>query len=424
MKDQVIKGNNALALDLYIKLGLSGENIFFSPFSIFCSLALSYAGAREKTADQLKKTLRITLEQDKFHTTIGQILKKLTSKRSFILNIANALWINSSYRLVQDFLELIQTHYEGATYKLDFKETSGVSKRINSWVSEKTNGKISKIIDASSIKDDIGLLVTNAIYFLGKWDKIFKVSNTRNQPFTLISEKIVRIPMMHQTDKFGYLEEENVQILEMCYKSYIAGMEEMSMIIFLPKEKNGIYEFEKNLSLDKLLDYISNLRTQKVEIFIPRYKMEVTAPLVVPLSQLGMPIVFSEQADFSGIASPLENLPIYINKLLHKAFIEVNEEGTEAAAATMMTFIATGLAKRPPIFRADHPFLFLIQDLQTKAILFMGRVMNPPPAEAPKGSSSAPPSLRDGMFDNGRSKRENFFGEMKEAFEKRNKSGK
>lgn len=370
---EVIGGNNTFAIDLYSQLKKPEKNLFFSPFSIFTALAMIYAGARGLTATQMKEALYITLDQDSFHSTLNALLRTLHSEESvegFELNITSALWVQRGYDLLQEFLNIIQENYGEAMYKVNFAAVMEACAKINAWVAKQTREKIKGIIAPNSIDEFTRLILINAIYFKGIWAKPFKKIFTMDAPFKLVSGKTVSVPMMGKTDTFGYLKEENLQVLEMPYQG-----NRMSMIIFLPKTTEGLTEFESASNLERLVDdkYLLRLRKQEVYIGFPRFTMETKFSLKSTLSDLGINDAFTPDADFSEI---MDLKPFFISDVIHKAFVEVNEKGTEAAAATaVVKTLGAGLPKN--YFRADHPFLFIIRDLQSKSILFIGRLMNP-----------------------------------------------
>ncbi len=378
-EEQIIKAINTFSIDLYTKLKEPDKNLFFSPFSIFTALSMIYAGAHGLTENQIKETLHITLDQNLFHTEFKKLLGILYGNRGSELHIANLLCIQKGYKLLERFLWIIDDTYSGATWELDFKGDADPCSKINDWVAEQTRGKIKNIIN--SIEEIIGLILVNAIYFKGSWDKAFKEENTNDDSFTLISGEEILVPMMHKTDNYSFLEEDNFQILEMYYKRIriFGSLEQISMIIFLPNKKNGLGELEEVITVEKIINYVKRLKKlseQKIKVVIPRFKIETRYELSKTLSELGITEAFTNRADFSRIA---KNPPGPISKVIHKAFIDVNEKSTEAAAATALTVLGASFVPRqkPPEFRADHPFLYLIIDSQTRTILFIGRVMNP-----------------------------------------------
>ncbi len=376
---RIIKANNAFSVDLYARLKESEKNLFFSPFSIFIAISMVYAGARGLTETQIKETLHISQDQRNFYMEFKKLLGIFYSERTSELNIANLLCIERGYELLETFLYIVDDNFKGAIWELDFKSEVETCAKINSWVAEQTKGKIKNIIEA--IEEKMGLILVNAIYFKGLWDSPFKEKDTKDEPFTLISGKEVDVPMMHQTDKFRFIEEENYQILEMPYKGIrISGViERISMVIFLPKKNDSLEELENVLTIEQIVNHLSRLQKlseRNIKITFPQFKIETKYQLSKALYDLGIVEAFRDSSDFSGIA---KNPPKRISKFIHKAFVDVNEKGTEAAAVTAIRLLGASLGPKlePPEFRADHPFLFLLIDSQTGAILFIGRVMNP-----------------------------------------------
>jgi len=381
-KEGIINATNSFAIELYSRLKDPKQNLFFSPFSIFTALAMVYAGARGSTANQMKATLHIPLEQHLFHKTLKNLLQLLRIEEFYKdteLSIANLLGVKEGYALLEKFLWTIEDNYDASIWKLDFSLIEESCAKINDWVAEKTRGKISHIID--SIDPEMRLILINAIYFKGIWENTFDKNFTKDEHFTLISGEKVLVPMMHQTKNFSYLEDEKFQILEMPYKINMRSStrEEISMVIFLPKRFNNLPELESHLTIEKIENYLLSLHdqyTQKVRVFFPRFTIKMKYKLKRTLSDLGITDAFTKDADFSGIS---KETVIFISDVIHKAFVEVNERGTEAAAVTAIGVVGASIGprKEPPIFRADHPFIFLIQDSQTKTILFIGKLMNP-----------------------------------------------
>ena len=381
-EEELIKATSTFAIELYSQLRETDKNLFFSPFSIFTALAMVYAGARGSTAKQMEQTLHIPLEQHQFHMTLKKLLRILRSDESnkdTILSIANLMCVKEGYDLLEKFLWTIEDNYDAPIWKLDFSLDVETCAKINVWVSEQTRGKIKNIIDA--IHPEMRIILINAIYFKGEWEKTFDKKYTKDERFTLINGEKLLVPMMHQTNNFSYLEDDQFQILEMPYKGNLifGTREQVSMVVFLPKRFNSGSELDSLLDIQKIEDYLSRLReqyAQKVKAFFPRFTINLSYTLTKFLSNLGITEAFTTNADFSGISKEPD---IFVSDVIHKAFVEVNEKGTEAAAVTALRVVGASIGprKEPPIFRADHPFLFLIQDSQTKTILFIGKLMNP-----------------------------------------------
>ena len=384
----VVAGNNKFALELYKKLGSREGNLFFSPHSISTALALVYAGAQGQTELQMTRALHFpvivkpgtelssTLIQNRqrFASVFGKIIENLNNrgkKSGYELRVANALWGQKDYGFLEEFLELIETNYDGQLNEVDFvRATETTRKTINTWVEKQTDNKIKNLIRKGVLDSMTRLVLTNAIYFKGNWARQFKEDRTKEAPFTLSDGRKVDVAMMNQTEKFNYMETESFQALELPYVD-----DELSMIILLPKEFDGLDEFEKTLTAENLSKWMGELRNREVRVSIPKFKMTSQFGLAPVLKSMGMVDAFSANADFSGMNGKRDLL---ISAVIHKAYVDVNEEGTEAAAATAVTMKLTSIGPtRIPVFRANHPFLFLIRDNHSGSILFIGRVMKP-----------------------------------------------
>lgn len=370
----LVAGNSAFACDLYQKLRVSEGNLFFSPYSVSAALAMTYAGARGETESQMAKTLRFSMNQD-VHPAFAELAASLATLQkagSVRLVIANSLWPQKSYPFLETYLTLIRKNYGVAITPLDFKaDVEGARNTINAWVEKETQKKIKNLVPPGILDPLTRLVLVNAIYFRGKWQHPFTAQATRDAPFRLAKDNDVPVPMMTQQQKFRHADLESLAVLELPY----AG-NELSMLILLPKEIEGLKQLEAGLSPEKINIWKSRMSVKEVNVFLPRFRMTCAFRLDNALVALGMPDAFSEsKADFSG----MDGRPnwLYIGVVLHKAFVDVNEEGTEAAAATAVVMKEKMMATPPVMFRADHPFLFLIQEKQTGSILFMGRMADP-----------------------------------------------
>jgi serpin B len=307
------------------------------------------------------------------------MMRTLTARLPFLgqdkpveLNIANALWAEKAFTFRKEYLESIQSSYDGGLRQVDFRHApEAARKTINSWVEEQTKDRIKDLLGPGMIATDTRLVLTNAIYFKGFWETPFKKEMTKEGPFTLLDGKEVQAPMMHDTRPFRYMKEEGLQVLEMPYKGG-----ELAMVVLLPSKERRLEDFERSITTGRLAQWMTKVQWQTVETYVPRFKMTSEFRLKGALQELGMTDAFSPaQADFSSITG---NRNLFIEEGIHKAFVEVNEEGTEAAAATGLIMQRTGeRTSRPPVFRADHPFVFLIWHKPSRCILFMGRVTRP-----------------------------------------------
>jgi len=392
----VVQGNNAFALALYQNLSRHDGNLFFSPYSISTALAMTYAGARGRTASQMFGALRLPFEPvssgardadparavepvpmtiDHLAEAFGQLQKRLHADpkdKGYELSVANALWGQAGYDFRDEFLSLVETSYGGRLSEVDFAgATEAARKTINDWVEQKTNNRIKDLLKPGTLNELTRLVLTNAIYFKGNWASQFDRALTRPAPFTLADGSKINVPMMNQTETLGYAQGQDYQALEMPY----AG-NELSMVIFLPRQYDGLADLEKRFAAGELSLSPAGLPKRKVVVFIPRFKTTSRFSLASVLRSMGMTDAFAPGlADFSGINGRKD---LCISAVVHKAFVEVNEQGTEAAAATGVVIGVTSVAPvRPPVFRADRPFLFLIRDNRTGSILFLGRLTNP-----------------------------------------------
>jgi len=365
--------NNQFALDLYAKLRKKPGNLFFSPYSISTALAMVYAGARGETERQMAKALCFGLPQESIHPAFFQLqhgLNERGGKGTYELTVSNALWGQKGYGFLKEFLDIVKINYEGGFNEVDFaKDAESVRQTINKWVEDKTNGKIKDLISPGVLNRLTRLVLTNAIYFKGNWATQFDEKKTKESPFTLLNGEKINVPMMNQKAEFNYMETENFQGLELPYID-----NELSMFILLPKDINGLGELEKSLTVETLSNWDEAFRKREVIVSTPKFKMTSKFSLADVLQSMGMNNAFSGKANFSGMNGKRD---LFISEVIHKAFVDVNEEGTEAAAATAVAIRATSIRPQIPIFKADHPFLFLIRDNKSESILFMGRVMNP-----------------------------------------------
>jgi serpin B len=372
----VVASNTGFATDLYAKLRSQDGNLFFSPYSISPALAMTYGGARGETAKQMARTLHFDLPDNQLAPAFGALANSLNavqSKGQVRLAVANSLWPQAGDTFRQDYLDLCTKYYAASIQPVDYAgNTEGARKTINAWVEDKTMDKIVDLLKPGTLSRSTSLVLVNAIYFKGNWVHKFKPEATRDAPFHVSPEITVTAPLMHQTDAFGYAEFPDLQVLELPYTG-----NDVSMVVLLPRDADGLGKLEEQLTAPKLTAWTTNLERQQVQVFLPKFKATSEFSLGSKLAQMGMPDAFSPKADFSGMDGT-HNL--FISDVIHKAYVDVDEQGTEAAAATgvVMTRAAMFRPVQPiPVFRADHSFLFLIRDNRTGSILFLGRVLDP-----------------------------------------------
>ncbi len=376
-RDTLVEGTNRFAFDLYGKLHQRTEgNLLFSPPSISTCMAMVYAGARGDTAKEINRGMRFSLPQEDLHSAFASLLKSLPSEASggCELRMANRLWAQQGMTLVPDFVTITREQYGAELCPIDFADRSMVVETINAWVEEQTARKIKELLSTGDLKGDSTLVAVNAVYFNGQWADKFEPKMTITVPF-YGQEKTVDVRMMVQLETCGYAAHEDFQILEKTY-----GDGSLSMILVLPKKgPDAMAALEKSLSEEALQGWLARLRPQQVDVFLPRFDFASEFRLADILHQLGIELVFSPVpgvADLSGISS---YLPLFLDEVIHKATIEVDERGTEATAATAITGGIGGMGPMPviPVFRADRPFVFLIRDNRTGSILFLGRLSQP-----------------------------------------------
>ncbi len=383
---QVVNANNQFTFDLYSEVNKSEEgNIFYSPYSISAALAMTYEGAKGQTADEMKSVFHFP-ENDILRPNFAAIYNKINSENKFYeIKTGNALWVQRDYQFLQDYTDRIEQYYGGKAINVDFvKETEKTRQTINSFIEEQTNNKIENLIPQGVISSMTRLVLTNAIYFKGTWEWEFDESDTKDRDFKITPTDIIKTPMMFMEPdeaRFNYADLEKLQILELPYEG-----ENISMLILLPKQGED-YDFETEdsivysytledveLSAEKLDEYKSQMRETTLDsISLPKFEFDTKYFMKETLIAMGMPTAFGA-ADFSGMDGTKD---LQISQVIHQAFVKVDEQGTEAAAATAVIMTEMSFVMPNNVFIADHPFIFIIQEKETGNILFMGRVTNP-----------------------------------------------
>lgn len=386
-EEPVMKANDgnsaAFCVDLYKQLAVKPGNHFFSPFSIVTALAMTSAGAGGETDVEMAAALHLNPDPAKRHAECASWARMLNSANDSLfkrpaggmeISTANSIWLATRLQFKKSFVDIAKKDYQAEVRAADFAGSSRkAADNINDWVEDKTKGKIKDIVDPRAITPDTAVILANAIYFKADWAAPFEAESTRDADFTLDGGEKIKTPLMAQTASFNYVnrEAEGFSALEMAYKG-----QRMTMLILLPHKVDGLPALEKKLTGPLVTDTIESLERQRVVVFMPKFHAETEYQLADPLQALGMKLAFSPNADFSGIS---DVKPIYISAVIHKAFVDVDEKGTEAAAATVVG-IRAGSApppKPPAVFRADHPFIYFIRDTQTGQILFAGRMADP-----------------------------------------------
>jgi serpin B len=372
--DLLIAGNTAFAFNLYQALRGQDGNLFYSPHSISVALAMTYAGARGQTADQMAATLQFLLAQDRLHPAFNWLDAELAGRgdgaqgkdgQGFRLNVVNALWGQKDYSFLPAFLDVLAENYGAGLNILDFmNETEQSRLAINDWVSDHTEGRIEDLIPQGAIDAATRLVLTNAIYFNAAWAQPFDPRRTADGPFYLRDGTQVVVPMMRESQPVSYVLGTGYQAVELLYDGG-----ELSMLILLP-DAGQFDVFEGALDAERINDIIAALQPGRVFLTMPGFEFDSEFSLSDTLAAMGMPLAFSGAADFSAITG---NRDLFISEVVHKAFVAVDEAGTEAAAATGVVMPTS----MPPDLTIDRPFIFLIRDIDTGAILFVGRVLNP-----------------------------------------------
>ena len=371
--NSVVNASNQFAFDLYSILKGEEGNIFFSPYSLSTAMAMTYEGARGQTAEEIRQVFYypedIEILRKGYAETINQINKK---DKKYELRTTNALWAQNNYPFLPEYFKTVEKYYGGKVTNVDFvRDTENSRLMINKWVEDQTNNRIKDLIPQGVITPLTRLVLTNAIYFKGNWETQFPKQNTKEADFTAGADKKVRVPMMFIGGrKFNYAENEFLQLLELPYEG-----NELAMLVLLPR--NELSEVEPFLKPDKIKELMKDMSQEEVDVYLPRFKFETKYLMGGEqglLGRMGMPTAFSEmRADFSGMTGKPD---LYITEVVHQAFVEVNEEGTEAAAATGIVMGIKAMLEKK-VFRADHPFIFFILEKRTGTILFFGRVIDP-----------------------------------------------
>ncbi len=368
-------GNSAFAFDLYQMLsGEQGGNLFYSPYSISLALAMTYAGARSVTEEQMAETLHYTLPQERLHSAFNALDTALTGydgedEDGFQINIANAIWGQEGYEFLSAFLDTLAENYGAGLRTQDFvNEAEAARQTINRWVSDQTEEKIKDLIPQGALGAATRLVLTNAIYFNGKWVTPFEKSKTHDDTFNLMDRSTVTVPMMTQTGWIEYAEGVGYQAAALPYRGA-----DMAMVFVLPEE-GRFAEIEAAFSPELLASIMESFESQQVKITVPKFTFESALSVAETLIEMGMPSAF-RGADFSGMTG---NRDLFISDVLHKAFVAVDEEGTEAAAATAVIMELSAIIEEPAVvMKLDRPFVFVIRDNSTGTILFVGRVLTP-----------------------------------------------
>jgi len=371
--DRIPTGMNQFATAAYSRISPGAGNIIFSPFNISTALSMALAGARGQTASEISAVLHQPSAGAAYHTALASLVGQLTQSANTAgdeLSMANGLWVEKGLPIQSAFEQTIRVQYGAPLTPLTFSTNVEAARaQINSWTSEHTKGKIPELFGPGSLDSRTRLVITSAIYFNGRWRTPFQPRNTSAAPFKLQAGGTAQTNFMKQTGSFDYAETPSLQILEIKYAD-----QSLAFDVLLPKSAEGLAGLEKSLTAENLTSWLATLSDRRVELLLPRFHAESEFQLVEVLAAMGMPSAFQSSADFSGIDGRRD---LAVSRVVHKAFVDVSEQGTEAAAATGMAMSRTSLSPPATIFRADHPFVFLIRDTRSGVILFAGRLVKP-----------------------------------------------
>jgi serpin B len=370
----VVKANREFALDLYHKLRADKGNLFLSPYSISSALAMTEAGAGGKTREQMRKTLHFALPDERLYPALGSLQQQLNgngAKRAYELRAANALWGQKDASFLSDYVKLLKTEFRAGINAVDFAgDKEKARQTINAWVARETRNRIKELLKEGHVDRSTRLVLTNAIVFKADWSTRFDKTYTREEPFRGTSRK-AKVPLMSIVGEYRFLDGGTFQALEVPFTR-----NQVSLVVFLPRKAGGLADFEKTLSAKKLSGWMSKLKERQVDLKLPRFRTTASFRLKPTLSALGMPLAFqASQANFSGMTA---SKGIFLGDVVHQAFLDVNENGAEAVAATAVEAKFGGkVPEQPVVFHADHPFFFVIHDKSSDSILFLGRLVDP-----------------------------------------------
>jgi serpin B len=372
----IASGNNAFAFDMYGQLSTTNSgNLFLSPYSISSALAMTFDGARGQTAAQMAQAMHFPFGRNRLNAAFSSLSSDLDGggtvdgKQVYDLSLANSLWGQTGFSFNPNFIQTLSQDYGAGLQTVDFTNAAAASDEINQWVASETANKIQNLFSPGDLRAGTSMVLVNAIYFKGTWASQFDPTLTKQQAFYLDSQTSETVATMRQDENLAYAENSQAQIVEIPYVG-----NNLSMVIILPREVDGLAALEANLTADKLTRWMNKLFEYKVSLMLPKFKLNTASDLTGPLQALGMTDAFNGAANFSGITP----ISIELTKVVHDAYVNVDETGTVAAGATGVVAGPT-ITDAPPtaVFRANHPFLFLIRDQSSGAILFMGRVTDP-----------------------------------------------
>jgi serpin B len=369
---------NPLGVDLLKRAVVRRANVAISPASITTALAMTYGGARGETAAQMARVMHHEGAPEALHDATSRVLASWNTPGEHELRVVNRLFGERTFRFEEPFLAMTRDRYGAALEPMDFRGAPDPSRaHINRWVAEQTNDRIRDLLPPRSIDDTTRMVLTNAVYFLGRWVSPFARELTRSAPFHRLDGSTAQVPTMNQTEHFGYAEDADAQVIELPYRG-----EQLSMLFVLPRQRDGLPALVDALTAERIAGWSSALSPRNVWAAIPKVTIDPPEPMALAhdLAELGMPLAFDDmRADFTAMGVPPNpEMRLYISQVFHKAFVKIDEEGTEAAAATAVVMAeGGGMPAEPTMFRADHPFLFILRDRRSGAVMFFGLVFDP-----------------------------------------------
>jgi serpin B len=378
----LVQGNSAFAFDLYQALKEQNKgNMFYSPYSLSLALAMAYAGAGSDTASEMADTLHFTLPEDALHATFNYLALELDKRgqsavgatsdedKGFQLNVVNDAWGQKNLQFLASYLDTLAVNYGAGLRILDFiQDAEGARQTINQYISKQTQGKIKDLIPQGAVNDLTRLVLTNAIYFKADWQSPFAKEATGSGTFKLLNGSQVSVSMMHQIQFFNYVQGTGYQAVELPYDDG-----QLSMVVLLP-DSGQFNAFQDALNSELVDGIIASMTEQNMILSLPKFQFDSSFGLKQGLSSMGMQLAFSDNADFSGMTGTRD---LFISDVVHKAYVSVDEAGTEAAAASAVIVGVTSMPSSTITLSIDRPFIFLIRDIPTGTILFVGRVINP-----------------------------------------------
>jgi serpin B len=369
----ITEGNNKFAINLLQKLASATDNTFYSPYSISTALFMTAGGAKNETQNQMLSVLCQKENTPEYHQKFGEQIALVEKKEKIQLNVANSIWMQKGFKFLPNYIDLLNKAYKTKMNECNFAANAdNEAKKINKWVEGKTKDKIKNLIAPGVLKSNTKMVLVNAIYFYGGWNKEFNKEETKEDNFYLANNSTSKAKFMHAEYQMKYASDKDFQLLSIPYQN-----NEASMLVFLPKSKENFDNALKSITYEKYELLYNLLMNRKVYLSLPKFTLTSQFELSQTLSEMGMPLPFSDGADFSGMSTQDE---LKIDKVIHKAFVDVSEKGTEAAGATaviMTTKSAMPEKEEIIYFKADHPFIFMIRDNTTGQVLFVGVINKP-----------------------------------------------